>query len=734
MNLDTFKALILLFKKGEDKAGFLKRVQSKKSKIKINSENLNKAYNLFAAFQILELDYLGKKELKFLKKVFDEEVKNAKKTGSVNSKVISNTKASDKNFKSLSLSAKNSSKEKKQKYNKLFSSIEPAKKSYAKIKDVATLPQSEQSTEIVSAAMINLDRLMKTFSLNLLPGPSLNVGFNLSPTFIVNFIRLKKHFKELYQLLERLNVDLIKANKDNTNKIAAVLNEGNKKLISSSKKNTSKLLKHSDSNLKKLKTNLDANTKSLIDSNLESTEALGKTLVAKQDEIKSTHKAIAKDLESVIGISGKLVSSSISGEHNSVVASIDKNYNNLKSTISYYAISAFISTFSIVIYLFTFYSIIGAYCFRKEIPFPFEGLEIDFYIINFLLILFVFIFNFFNNLSKVFKNSKIALKRKKTNESDLDYCFHLLKKLILLLVSVVMLFVIILLSVSFENFENDIYKNIAYSLFSIFIICIFAGITLLSLRLFFKNMHQLFFTTSVIVIALLFSGIVINFELVDSFLSKTKLGGDLNISVTTNSQSSTLNGTVTSGKLLLKTKKYLYIDEIYKSGPTAINLSNVYAIDYLNESVAGLIFDSKDFEALSLVPDTQINKLSFAFDFEHNSAELSDENYTQLKLLAQIVNEKYKLANISVIGKADNSGTKFYNYALGKKRAENIAHLLSANGLQINTTKSEGEDNFDADKLDSQRIVEVIYLIKTQCFTSATNCKFILQFVFVIDC
>ncbi len=70
----------------------------------------------------------------------------------------------------------------------------------------------------------------------------------------------------------------------------------------------------------------------------------------------------------------------------------------------------------------------------------------------------------------------------------------------------------------------------------------------------------------------------------------------------------------------------------------------------------------------------------FIFYFKHDSAELTETSRAQLPEVLQIIRERAAM-DISVVGHTDTVGSEAYNYQLSLKRAQAVATLLEAEGV-----------------------------------------------------
>jgi len=67
--------------------------------------------------------------------------------------------------------------------------------------------------------------------------------------------------------------------------------------------------------------------------------------------------------------------------------------------------------------------------------------------------------------------------------------------------------------------------------------------------------------------------------------------------------------------------------------------------------------------------------------FDHNSAIVKSEEAPQVARLAHVLQQAYPSSYLTVRGYADRSGSKEYNLALSRRRAEAVRDALVRNGL-----------------------------------------------------
>lgn len=84
----------------------------------------------------------------------------------------------------------------------------------------------------------------------------------------------------------------------------------------------------------------------------------------------------------------------------------------------------------------------------------------------------------------------------------------------------------------------------------------------------------------------------------------------------------------------------------------------------------------------------------FIFYFKHDSAELTETSRAQLQKLLQIIRERAPVA-VSVVGHSDTVGSEPYNYQLSLRRAQAVATLLVAAGVNPSALEitSHGKNN-----------------------------------------
>ena len=74
-------------------------------------------------------------------------------------------------------------------------------------------------------------------------------------------------------------------------------------------------------------------------------------------------------------------------------------------------------------------------------------------------------------------------------------------------------------------------------------------------------------------------------------------------------------------------------------------------------------------------------KFAFPVTFAFNDATIRDEDRAALDRFSQIVGKHYSGAVVTVEGHADPAGSRSYNMALSKRRAESVASYLSQAGM-----------------------------------------------------
>jgi peptidoglycan-associated lipoprotein len=87
-------------------------------------------------------------------------------------------------------------------------------------------------------------------------------------------------------------------------------------------------------------------------------------------------------------------------------------------------------------------------------------------------------------------------------------------------------------------------------------------------------------------------------------------------------------------------------------------------------------------------------KFAFPVTFAFDDATVRDEDRPSLDRFAQVVNKHYGGSVVTVEGHADPAGSRAYNVALSKRRAESVAAYLTTAGLtgiELRTT-GVGED------------------------------------------
>ncbi|MBE2294983.1 MAG: OmpA family protein [Phycisphaerales bacterium] len=79
------------------------------------------------------------------------------------------------------------------------------------------------------------------------------------------------------------------------------------------------------------------------------------------------------------------------------------------------------------------------------------------------------------------------------------------------------------------------------------------------------------------------------------------------------------------------------------------------------------------------------------FDFDR--ADLKPAGRAKLDKLATDLRRVSSVSSIEVVGHTDSKGTEAYNYRLGQRRADSVAHYLTARGVpgSLITTNSRGE-------------------------------------------
>jgi len=95
--------------------------------------------------------------------------------------------------------------------------------------------------------------------------------------------------------------------------------------------------------------------------------------------------------------------------------------------------------------------------------------------------------------------------------------------------------------------------------------------------------------------------------------------------------------------------------------------------------------------ALEALPKPPV---SFLLYFKHDSTELTEESLAMVRDVVRTIRERPPV-DISVVGHSDTIGDRPYNYRLSLKRAQAIAALLVAEGVDpsILEITSHGKDN-----------------------------------------
>ncbi|MBK8554978.1 MAG: OmpA family protein [Lewinellaceae bacterium] len=104
---------------------------------------------------------------------------------------------------------------------------------------------------------------------------------------------------------------------------------------------------------------------------------------------------------------------------------------------------------------------------------------------------------------------------------------------------------------------------------------------------------------------------------------------------------------------------------------------------------------------------TTEDEKSATFLFPYNSTQRIQDKGVDDFLKKMVANNKDKKSSFSLVGHTDNSGDDAYNLKLGKARAESVADVLKANGIDPSriqvSSKGEAEPAADNNTEEGQR-------------------------------
>lgn len=121
-------------------------------------------------------------------------------------------------------------------------------------------------------------------------------------------------------------------------------------------------------------------------------------------------------------------------------------------------------------------------------------------------------------------------------------------------------------------------------------------------------------------------------------------------------------------------------------------------------------------------------KFAIPVTFAYDDATVRDEDRAALDRFTKIVSKYYNGAVLTVEGHADPKGTKTYNTALSKRRAESVAAYLAQSGLaglEVRTV-GYGEDRLvvkgaEADMPGAQTNRRVVFVIESSATGTAIS-------------
>ncbi|ASG00453.1 OmpA family protein [Vibrio anguillarum] len=127
-----------------------------------------------------------------------------------------------------------------------------------------------------------------------------------------------------------------------------------------------------------------------------------------------------------------------------------------------------------------------------------------------------------------------------------------------------------------------------------------------------------------------------------------------------------------------------------KAEPAPVIVQEVFVEEVVQPVVEPVVIPQEPETVVKHVPFQRLDSSSFA----HNSTKLTAESTNQLDKLVKYL-QAYPQADAEIIGHTDSTGAAAYNQKLSEKRAQVVADVVIAKGVDANrlTVKGEGENS-----------------------------------------
>ncbi|WP_217557726.1 OmpA family protein [Vibrio metschnikovii] len=129
-----------------------------------------------------------------------------------------------------------------------------------------------------------------------------------------------------------------------------------------------------------------------------------------------------------------------------------------------------------------------------------------------------------------------------------------------------------------------------------------------------------------------------------------------------------------------------------KAEPAPFIVQEVFAKEVAQPVVEPVVIPQEPETVVKHLPFQRLDSSSFSF--AHNSTKLTAESTNQLDKLVKYL-QAYPQADAEIIGHTDSTGAAAYNQKLSEKRAQVVADVVIAKGVDANrlTVKGKGENS-----------------------------------------